>query len=120
MDMSIKLNASYPAGTAAATGMPAVQAVPVAKTAPAVKTDSVSADEPQRAALEQAVTDIRKFVQESQRNLDFSIDDTTHTVVVKVIATDSGEVIRQIPSETALKLAQDLSKASSLLFDTKA
>jgi flagellar protein FlaG len=40
--------------------------------------------------------------------------------VVKVIATESGEVIRQIPSETALKLAQNLSDASSLLFDTKA
>jgi len=39
--------------------------------------------------------------------------------VVKVIATDSGEVIRQIPSETALKLAQNLSSASNLLFDDK-
>ncbi|MCF9007355.1 flagellar protein FlaG, partial [Pseudomonas carnis] len=34
--------------------------------------------------------------------------------------TDSGEVIRQIPSETALKLAQNLSDAGSLLFDSKA
>ena len=33
---------------------------------------------------------------------------------------DSGEVIRQIPSETALKLAQNLSSASHLLFDDKA
>jgi len=40
-------------------------------------------------------------------------------VVVKVIATDSGEVIRQIPSETALKLAQSLHDASNVLFDAK-
>jgi len=40
--------------------------------------------------------------------------------VVKVIATQSGEVIRQLPSETALKLAQSLSEASSLLFDDQA
>ena len=79
-----------------------------------------SLDEPQRAALEKAVTDMREFVQASQRNLDFSIDDSTGKVVVKVIATDSGEVIRQIPSEAALKLAQNLSDASSLLFDSKA
>jgi flagellar protein FlaG len=65
------------------------------------------------------VTDIREFVQASQRKLDFSIDDSTGRVVVKVIATDSGDVIRQIPSETALKLAQSLSQASSLLFDDK-
>lgn len=114
MDMSIKLNASYPAGAAPATGASAAPAKP------AKEVESAPAVEPQRAALEKAVTDIREFVQASQRNLDFSIDDATHRVVVKVIATDSGEVIRQIPSETALKLAQDLNKAGSLLFDTKA
>ncbi len=114
MDMSIKLNASYPSGATPAIGTPATSAKAV------TEPELAPADKPQRAALEKAVTDIREFVQASQRNLDFSIDDTTHRVVVKVIATDSGEVIRQIPSETALKLAQDLSKASSLLFDTKA
>ncbi|WP_219266171.1 flagellar protein FlaG [Pseudomonas sp. Xaverov 259] len=114
MDMSIKLNASYPAGTTQANAAVAAQR------RPATETDSAATVEPQRQALEKAVTDIREFVQASQRNLDFSIDDSTGRVVVKVIATDSGEVIRQIPSETALKLAQDLSKASSVLFDSKA
>ncbi|MCY1186843.1 FlaG protein [compost metagenome] len=65
------------------------------------------------------MTDIQEFVQAAQRKLDFSIDDSTGRIVVKVIATDSGDVIRQIPSETALKLAQSLSQASSLLFDDK-
>ncbi|MFO2464824.1 flagellar protein FlaG [Pseudomonas sp. 15FMM2] len=115
MDMSIKLNASYPAGAAqASSATTAAQAMPAATAQPA------SDEEPQRMALEKAVTEIREFVQATQRNLDFSIDDTTGKVVVKVIATDSGEVIRQIPSETALKLAQNLSDASSLLFDTQA
>ena len=73
-----------------------------------------------QADLEKAVSDIREFIQATQRTLDFSIDDSTHQVVVKVIATESGEVIRQLPSETALKLAQSLHDASSLLFDAKA
>ncbi|MCP1508035.1 flagellar protein FlaG [Pseudomonas marginalis] len=114
MDMSIKLSTSYPVGSTQASSAPAPQAKPAASSEPA------KAEEPQRVALEQAVTDIREFVQATQRNLDFSIDDSTGKVVVKVIATDSGEVIRQIPSETALKLAQNLSDASSLLFDSKA
>jgi flagellar protein FlaG len=114
MDMSIKLNAHYPAGTTQA-GNPAVNQAP-----PAVEQEPATADESKRVALEKAVTDIREFVQSTQRNLDFSIDDSTGIVVVKVVATESGEVIRQIPSETALKLAQNLSDASSLLFDTKA
>jgi flagellar protein FlaG len=114
MDMSIKLNAHYPAGATQAGSASVIQAQPV------VEKDAAPADETRRVALEKAVTDIREFVQSTQRNLDFSIDDSTGRVVVKVIATESGEVIRQIPSETALKLAQNLSDASSLLFDTKA
>ncbi|RFD28121.1 flagellar biosynthesis protein FlaG [Pseudomonas sp. GL93] len=115
MDMSIKLTSSYPAATAQANlGAVVTQAKPAASNEP------TKSEEPQRVALEKAVTDMREFVQASQRNLDFSIDDSTGKVVVKVIATDSGEVIRQIPSETALKLAQNLSDAGSLLFDSKA
>ncbi|MFL1552789.1 flagellar protein FlaG [Pseudomonas sp. D47] len=116
MDMSIKLNTPYASGTAQPSPAPVAQAKTIASTS----SEPVQGEEPQRVALEKAVTDIREFVQASQRNLDFSIDDSTGKVVVKVIATDSGEVIRQIPSETALKLAQNLSDASSLLFDSKA
>ncbi|NNA68170.1 flagellar protein FlaG [Pseudomonas gessardii] len=115
MDISIRLNTSYPVATTQAPGAATAQVKP-----PVAQADNEPAEEPQRMALEKAVTDMREFVQASQRNLDFSIDDSTGKVVVKVIATDSGEVIRQIPSETALKLAQNLSDASSLLFDTKA
>lgn len=114
MDMSIKLNAYYPPVATQTGSASAVAAQPV------VEKDSASTEDSQRIALEKAVADIREFVQSTRRNLDFSIDETTGTIVVKVIATESGEVIRQIPSETLLKLAQDLSNASSLLFDTKA
>jgi len=65
------------------------------------------------------VKDIQTYVNTSQRNLEFSIDDSTHDVVVKVIATDSGEVIRQLPTEAALKLAQSLADGRSGLFDAK-
>ncbi|MNC76987.1 flagellar protein FlaG [compost metagenome] len=67
-----------------------------------------------------AVQEIEKFVQSVKRNLEFSIDETSGQVVVKVIASESGEVVRQIPSEEALKLAESLHNASSVLFDTKA
>jgi len=114
MDMSVKLNQSYPAP---APQSPAAPVDPVSR--PRVEPVAKSATEPKRDELEKAVTDIREFVQTSQRKLDFSIDDSTGRVVVKVIATESGDVIRQIPSETALKLAQSLSQVSSLLFDDK-
>lgn len=72
---------------------------------------------PERAELEQAVKDLQAHVNTAQRNLEFSIDDSTHAVVVKVIATDSGEIIRQLPTEAALKLAQSLADGRSGLLD---
>ncbi|MGY2258366.1 flagellar protein FlaG [Pseudomonas sp. SDO55104_S430] len=114
MDMSVKLNQSYPPVASQSSSAPVE---PVSR--PKVEAVVQAATEPKRDELEKAVTDIREFVQASQRKLDFSIDDSTGRVVVKVIATESGDVIRQIPSETALKLAQSLSQASSLLFDDK-
>ena len=113
MDMNVKLNLSYPA--IAAQGNLASKTQDVA---PVQAADKVK--EPQRSELEKAVKDIQEFVQSIQRQLNFSIDESTGQVVVKVIATDSGELIRQIPSEAALTLAQSLTDASSLLFDGKA
>jgi flagellar protein FlaG len=115
MDMSVKLNLSYPA-VAPQSAAPIVAAK---QDQPKVEAVAPSSSEPKRDELEKAVTDIQEFVQAAQRNLDFSIDDSTGRVVVKVIATETGLVIRQIPSEAALKLAQSLSDASSLLFDDK-
>lgn len=114
MDMSVKLNLSYPpvANQVATIGAGAV-------IQPAVDTTAASAATPNGQDLQQAVQDIQQFAQSLSRNLDFSIDESTGIVVVKVIATDTGDLIRQLPSETALKLAQSLKDAGSLLFDAK-
>lgn len=114
MDMSVKLNLSY----SAVVPQPAATPV-VALDKSKAQLEKSAVVPPQRLDLEKAVIDIREFVQAAQRKLDFSIDDSTGQVVVKVIATETGDVIRQIPSETALKLAQSLHDASSLLFDDK-
>ena len=116
MDMSIKLNTAYPSAAGASSPAPAPVATTQAHTAPA----PVTGKPPERAELEKAVSDIQEFAQSNQRKLDFSIDDTTGVMVVKVIASDSGEVIRQLPSEMALKLAQNLADPHSLLFQGKA
>ena len=116
MDISIKLNPVYPSATGSPGPVPAPVATPQAVAALAPSTGMP----PERAELEKAVSDIQEFAQSNQRKLDFSIDDTTGVMVVKVIAADSGEVIRQLPSEVALKLAQNLADPHSLLFQGKA
>jgi flagellar protein FlaG len=116
MDMSVKLNLSYPAHkTAAGTAENVVQK-PQADSVAAVAESKDSDQEKLKVAVQQ----IEKFVQSVRRNLEFSIDETSGQVVVKVIASESGEVVRQIPSEEALKLASSLKDVSSLLFSAKA
>lgn len=79
----------------------------------AAEKDDVMAS-PER--IQEAVSNIQEFVQSVRRDINFAVDDSSGRVVVKVTDTKSGDVIRQIPSEEALKLAESLSEARSLLF----
>ena len=103
MDMSVKLNVTYPAPKPANTEAP-------------VAAKSQDSDD---AKLKLAVQEIEKFVQSIKRNLEFSIDEHSGKVIVKVIASETGEVVRQSPSAEALKLADSLANASHVLFDAK-
>ena len=74
--------------------------------------------------LNQAVAEISDFVQTQNRDLAFSIDDKSRRQVVVVTDSESGDVIRQIPSEEALALAQrikelqtDVGSAVGVLFN---
>ncbi|MGH8380244.1 flagellar protein FlaG [Pseudomonas sp.] len=117
MDMSVKLNLSYPAVRPAeqATDKPATQVVQAANEAQAPTRDNVSETE----KVKSAVKEIEKFIASNRRNLEFSTDEESGRIVVKVIASETGELVRQIPSEEALRIAHSLSDVNSLLFDAK-
>ncbi|WCD82584.1 flagellar protein FlaG [Pseudomonas sp. TUM22785] len=92
-----------------------------APASPAVSSaDADAQSQAQGGNLESAVADIQSFVQTVKRGLDFNVDDSSGEVVVKVIDTDSGKLIRQIPSEELLKLAERLEDIRSLMFEAKA
>lgn len=58
------------------------------------------------AQLDEAVAKVESFLKVQNRDLAFSIDDETNRSVVTVKDSQSGDVIRQIPSEDVLKLAE--------------
>jgi len=62
----------------------------------------------QAEKLHVAVGQINDYVQNLQRNLQFTVDEATGKDVVTVIDSESKEVIRQLPSEEALELARRL------------
>lgn len=76
--------------------------------------------EADRETLEAAVTDMQNFVQSVQRDINFNVDDSSGRVVINVTEATSGDVIRQIPSEEALRLSENLSEIRSLLFKAEA
>ena len=63
---------------------------------------------------------LRSQMQNIQRDLSFSVDDSTGDVVVRVIDGESGKIVRQIPSEEILRLTERLDEMRSLLFEAKA
>ena len=50
-----------------------------------------------REALEHVVSQLKEYVQNLQRDMDFQVDDVTGRVVITVIDSNSKDVIRQIP-----------------------
>ena len=88
---------------------------------PAVEEVEQQPNEPvDKAKVEVAAVALKEFAQSVQRDLDFRVDDGSGQVVVKVTDSTSGDVIRQIPSEEALQLAENLSDIRSLLFKAEA
>lgn len=76
--------------------------------------------EASRVQMEDALSTIQQFAQSVRRNLEFQLDESSGRVVVKVTDGESGDVVRQIPSEDALRLAESLDEVRSLLFKAEA
>ncbi|MDP1607055.1 MAG: flagellar protein FlaG [Rhodocyclaceae bacterium] len=76
---------------------------------------------PDRAKVEQVVKALRQLVETVvSNNLNFSIDDSTGKTVVRVTDGETGEMIRQIPSEEMLDIAASLDKMQGLLLRQEA
>lgn len=73
-----------------------------------------------KAQVENAVTKLNDYVQTVQRNIQFNLDDTSGKTIITVLDKQTSEVVRQIPDDVAIKLAQDLQQSEPLsLFNAK-
>ncbi len=69
--------------------------------------------------IEQVVEKLNAFVQLTQRDVSFGVDEQSGRDVISVFEADTQELIRQIPSEEALALLKRMDKAIGLLFSEK-
>jgi flagellar protein FlaG len=65
-------------------------------------------------AVEHAVAHLNRVLSAHARQLSFSVDEATGKTIVRVVDRDTGQLVRQIPSEEALALAARLDGATSL------
>lgn len=81
----------------------------------------VEAPDPAEMArsVEDAVAKLNELMRNEDRSLNFSVDRSTDQVVVRVLDTNTKEVIRQIPNEEALKLAEYIEGLVGIIFERK-
>ncbi len=85
-----------------------------------VEAKNQSSENTQKLSVEDAVKRLTDFVAPTNSEINFSIDEESGVRVVKVLDSQSKEVIRQFPSEEAIQLAMALDKLQGLFVKDKA
>ena len=99
-----------PQGATAPTPL-AVSVVAPEAAAPSVtqaKPSNVPSPEPTITEVKQAAKQLETFMQSMNRYLEFRIDQDSGRTIVTVKDKTTGDVVRQIPAEEVLRLAQNL------------
>jgi uncharacterized FlaG/YvyC family protein len=72
------------------------------------------------ADVEESLRTLAEAMQPANLELNFSRDDETGTIVIKLVDQITGEAVQQIPAEALLRLSASLGKLQGQLFDQQA
>jgi len=88
-----------------------------------ISTQSVNNDKSENAGFEKAVNDavdkVNKAIANSGRELKFSIHEKTKEIMVKVLDSETKEVIREIPPEKVLDMVAKLWEMAGIIVDER-
>ncbi len=75
--------------------------------------------------VNQVIPKVRELMEKNQRSLDFKVAEEENRVIITVIDKETDKVIRQIPPEDLLQMAETLEQGlsglqSGVMFDSKA
>lgn len=90
---------------------PAATAATTATAGATGKSKTADGDKPSHEDVSAAVDKMNEAMLGSSQSLQFSIDEDSKDIVVKVIDQSTKEVVRQIPSKEALQIAKSLDKS---------
>jgi len=63
---------------------------------------------------------LRQYLRATNRDLEFRVDDDTGTTVITVRNANTGDVVRQIPNEEALRIMRSVNAESGTFIDLTA
>jgi len=92
------------------------EAAELRNAASTIESDETPTQVPRERTLE-ALERLQSYADRLNRNLEFSVDDSSGRTVVTVRDGSTEEVIRQIPSEEALRLANDIDSSGVSFLD---
>jgi flagellar protein FlaG len=87
------------------TVKPVAMPLPVQVAAPAEKTHTVKPKQPP-ADIEKVARQLESFLKRVSRSLEFHVDETSGRMVCSVRDAQTGDLIRQIPNEEVLRMAE--------------
>ena len=122
--MSMQAMSAAPARDAQAARNPTESAASVETRPENVQQNANPQEQAQRVPsageLQKALEEVEKAVAPMAQSLQFSLDKDSGKTVVKVMDTDTNEVIRQIPSEEVLAISKAVDKLKGLLIKQQA
>jgi flagellar protein FlaG len=101
----------------AVEGAPVERATAKPAPVPVESKPDASLGQPMLDALKAAAQQIESYLKSTGRELRFRVDEQTGRTVVTVRDSATGEVVRQIPNDEALRLARSLGNQPNVLVD---
>lgn len=81
--------------------------------------EKIGIDKSVKEELIKATDELKEAVNVFNRKIDFSVHDDTKRLLVKVVDTETGDVLREIPPEEMLDLVAKMQKTLGLIVDEK-
>jgi flagellar protein FlaG len=104
-----------------ASGGPQGASAPAQRPAVASSTETQPpAQQPDPEALRQSVAAANRSARSLGSSVQFNLDSQSGKVIVRVVEKETGQLIRQIPSEEMLELRRALDRISGLVIDETA
>lgn len=88
---------------------------------PQMAVKPVAEHQPSAEQLKNVVDNINRTLKQANKNLEFSVDKSTNRQIVKLVDTETGDVVRQFPSEEMLAISRSIDQIQQgLLLKQKA